>query len=117
MKLKFKALALVAAMIAAPAFAADYQTDLVSAPVDVAGEAATAYTTNYLSAGNAATDPFTTNVALIQQDGIDANIAVIDQSGGGAGNFAAIAQTGGVVAGVAYVFQGASSNNFAFIKQ
>lgn len=117
MKLKFKALAVVAMMIAAPAFAADYQVDLVTAPVDVAADAATAYTTNYLSTGNAAVDAFTTNVALIQQDLTDANIAVIDQSTGLAGNYAAISQIGGVVQGVAYVSQAATSNNYAFIKQ
>lgn len=114
--MKLKALALVAMMITAPAFAADYVTDL-TAPVDVAVEATTVYGANYLSAANAATDAFTTNVALIQQDGIDANIAVVDQSGGGAGNFAAIVQTGAAVAGVGYILQVASSNNFAYIKQ
>ncbi len=115
--MKFKALALVAMLFSASAFAADYQVDLVTSPVDVAADAATAYTTNYLSTSNAPADAFTTNVALIQQDTVDGNIAVIDQSTGVAGNYAAIAQLGvGGSQGIAYVFQG-GSNQFAFVKQ
>lgn len=117
MKLKFKALVLVAMMSAGSAFAADYATDLTST-VDVAGDATTAY-----AAGQYAADPFTSvgaaaNVALIQQDVVDGNIAVIDQSAAVAGNYAAISQlAAGGSAGIAYIAQGASNNNFAFIKQ
>ena len=115
--MKFKALALVAMLFSTSAFAADFQSvDLTTAPVDVAAEATTAFTTNYVSAAAVATDPFATNVALIQQDAIDNYTAVIDQSGGGLGNFAAISQIGTAV-GIAYIGQVASSNGFALIKQ
>ena len=112
--MKFKALALVAMLFSTSAFAADYITDLTTAPVDVAAEATTAFTTNYVSAAAVATDPFATNVALIQQETAENNIAVIDQSGGGVGSFAAISQIVGQ--GIASIAQ-VTGSNFALIKQ
>jgi len=114
MKLSFKALALVAAMISAPAFAADYATDLTVQPVDVAADATTALTTQYLSSGGLPTDAFVTNVALISQTTVDGNIAVIDQTGATT-SYAAIIQAGSV-GGIAYIAQ-TSNGNFAMIRQ
>ena len=113
--MKFKALALVAILFSASsAFAADFATDLTGA-VDVAGTEAATAMVGYTLSGGVATDPFTGNVALIEQIGGDSEIAVIDQSAGTT-NFAAISQSGTAAAGVAYINQMAA-NSFAYIKQ
>jgi hypothetical protein len=118
--MKFKVLALVAMMFAAPVFAADYVVDLTqgtgisAASIDVAADASTALTTGYAPA---LALPYSTNVALIQQDAAVINdVAVIDQSAAtSAGNYAAISQLT-ANASVAYIFQSAATS-FAFIKQ
>jgi hypothetical protein len=121
MKTTLKALALVAAMISAPAFAAngvDYVTDLSAGSVDVAAEAATAFVDVYTLSGAVGIDSYTSDVALIEQIGGDSNIAVIDQFVTGApGNFAAISQSGQDTTAVAYIRQDTATNSFAFIKQ
>jgi hypothetical protein len=122
MKMTFKALALVTALVSAPSFAADYVTDLATAPVDVTAEAVAALTVNYVSLAGAPTDPFTVNVALIQQESaVGGNIAVIDQSLAAVGNFAAITQSilgASLAPAVGYINQGAGSTlNDALIKQ
>ena len=111
--MKLSKIVLAFAMIAATSssFAADYATDLTGT-VDVATEAAAA-SLLYVSTAAAATDPYATNVALIQQTTNDTNLAVIDQAGATT-SFAAILQAGS--ASVGYINQ-TSANNFAYIKQ
>lgn len=121
--MKFKALALVAMLFSASAFAAggtDYTTDLTQG-VDVAGTEVPAAVAVYAISGGAAGDSYSTNVALIEQlsgagNGNGDEMAVIDQSLGGTGDFAAISQGNGALNGVAYIGQ-ASNDDFAFIKQ
>jgi|GEM_PF-4903863 len=113
--MKFKTLALVAMLFSASsAFAADFATDLTGT-VDVVGTEAAAAMGGYTLASGAATDPFTGNVALIEQLGGSSEIAVIDQSAGTI-NFAAISQSGAADAGVAYISQ-LGTSSFAYIKQ
>lgn len=112
--MKLKALALVAMMIAAPAFAADYVTDVTQTGVDIAGTEVVAAYAGY-AIGTA--DVYSTNVALIEQlDVTAASIAVIDQSAAvTADNFAAISQTTANPS-VAFISQ-VGAANFAYIKQ
>ena len=120
MKLKFKALALVAMMAAAPAFADAW--DLGTSPLDNTVD--TTSTDAVLGYVNAAEADFVTaaggtiydgSVALVAQLG-DANYGFIDQSNG-VGNFAAIVQDSSTDAGnVAYIGQ-SGNGNFAAVNQ
>jgi hypothetical protein len=120
MKLKFKALALVAMMTAAPAFAAqwDLGTNPLDATIDTTSTAAvsgyvTAAGADYLAAAGAAI--YDGSVALMAQVG-DANYGFIDQSAG-VGNFSAIMQDSSTNAmNVGYVSQ-SGNGNFGVINQ
>lgn len=120
MKLKFKALALVAMMTAAPAFAGpwDLGTNLLDASLDTTSTAAVnAYVTtagaDFVTAAGAAI--YDGNVGLVAQVG-DANYAFVDQSGG-VGNFAAITQDSSTnVLNTGYISQ-SGNGNFAAVYQ
>lgn len=115
--MKFKALALVAMMTAAPVFAADFDTALVA--VDLAAidlTTAQQYGTAVLANTYDPTTPmFDQNVALISQSAGDGSLAVIDQANG-LGNFAVVHQDATNAPGVAYVLQD-GNNQIAIIQQ
>jgi hypothetical protein len=114
MKLKLQALALVATLMAAPAFAADIATDIgtIGASTDLGADLLT--TSAAAMAEDIASPAYDAlNVAYVAQDG---NYALIDQNGAGTGNFAAINQSAAAGLNVGVIAQNGNGNR-AFINQ
>ena len=110
MKLKFKALVLVASLFAAPAFAADIATDIgvIGASTDLAATDLPALNLAVMAEDISAAAYDGYNVAYISQQG-DGNYALIDQTGG-TGNYASIQQTADNPIAVAVIVQNGNGN-------
>jgi len=116
MKLKLQALALVATLMAAPAFAADIATDIgtIGASTDLGADLLT--TSAAAMAEDISAPAYDAlNVAYVAQVG-DGNYALIDQNGAGTGNFAAINQSAAAGLSVGVIAQNGNGNR-AFINQ
>lgn len=117
MKMKLGALALVASLFTAPAFAAGANfgvagLDVAAGPVDVVALTTTAITVDFA----AITGTYIENVAMIQQ-AADFGFAVIDQTAATAGNFASIVQVlGAATPAVGYITQ-TGNGNLGYINQ